>query len=98
MMEFKCKNLIRECQNSFFLIYTSNNNNAFPSAVLEHYKEVVSQPPSPLALKWCYEVEAHSDGWWYVLLSLHLANETTEPERCQMICPSFYNCLMNEPG
>lgn len=34
---------------------------------------------------------------WWVLLSLHLTNETTELEGCQLIYPRLCNCLMNEP-
>lgn len=33
---------------------------------------------------------------WWVLLSLHLTNETTELEECQLSYPRLCNCLMNE--
>ena len=98
MMEFKCKiweENVRTPSSSFTLLIIIMLS---PSAVLGHYKEAVSPPPSPLALKRCYEVGAHSGGRWCTLSSLQLTNETTEPKRCRMTCPSFYNCLRSESG
>ena len=65
MMEFKCKNLIRECQNSFFLIYTSNNNNAFSFCcawIVQKGSFTSTISSSPAVMLW-----GRSTQWWLVV-------------------------------